>query len=559
MRLLLRQRLQLGLNRVLRGPRRLPRLVGTTIAFALTFGFVVLAGLNAGLLIQRIAETDPQLAVQALPVILVGVAVLTLVTSLSSAFHHLFLAGDLELLMASPVPPRSLFGLKIFEIWRDSLHVIIFQCAALYGFGRSLNLAWPYFVAAAVVGLVLTVAASALGAILTLALVRIRFGESILGLSRLLAIILFLPVGVLGVPALGSGRNRISLVLNQNGVALAGEQLRSVAAPPSWAPTTWAAHILLFDDAAPLSGALLIALTVVLFAGLQVAFGGLFQGGWERVRFSSGAPSFSPSTSSTKRKIALRLPPDALPRSPVAGILLKDWRTVVRDPRWRTGTLVSLIALGLPAMLLFAGDPLARSAHLMRFWFGMLPVPYLAFLVGSQQGASTLAYEGRNLALLRAAPLGMGRVLLAKVCGGLWLVLLVTWTATLTLGLSHNGEPVEMIVALFAGTWLAVGATLAAVAGAGLTADFESDNPQRRVGCLGAIVTGALSVFFFATNTGVVAWLVVRQLFSLPPPIRMTVAPAVDIGLPLLALASIAAILVASRLAVRRLATWEIS
>ncbi len=552
-RLLLRQRLQLGMNRVLRGPRRVPRLIGATIAFALTFGFVVLAGLNAGLLVERVAQTDPQVAVRALPVILVGVTVLTLVTSLSSAFHHLFLAGDLELLMASPVPPRGLFGLKIFEIWRDSLHVILFQCAALYGFGRSLNLAPPYFVAAAIVGLLLTLATSALGAILTLALIRVRFGESILGLSRLLAIVLFLPVGVLGVPSLGSGRNRISLVLNQSGVTFAGDQLRGMGDPPTWAPTTWAAHILLFDDAAPLSAALLIALTVVLFVGLQVAFGGLFQPGWERVRFSSGAPTTG------RRRIGVRLPVEALPRSPVAGILLKDWRTVIRDPRWRTGTLVSLIALGLPAMLLFAGDPLARSAHLMRFWFGMLPVPYLAFLVGSQQGASTLAYEGRNLALLRAAPLGMGRVLVAKLCGGLALVLLVTWTATLTLGLSHNGTPIEMIVALFAGTWLAVGATLAAVAGAGLTADFESDNPQRRVGCLGTIVTAALSIFFFATNTGVVAWWVVRNLFSLPPRIAVTVAPVVDIGLPLLALVSVGAILVASRLAVRRLATWEIS
>jgi hypothetical protein len=216
-----------------------------------------------------------------------------------------------------------------------------------------------------------------------------------------------------------------------------------------------------------------------------------------------------------------------------------------------------LIALGLPAMLLFAGDPLARSAHLLRFWFGMLPVPYLAFLVGSQQGASTLAYEGRNLALLRAAPLGMGRVLVAKLCGGLALVLLVTWTATLTLGLNHNGEPLEMIVALVAGTWLAVGATLAAVAGAGLTADFESDNPQRRVGCLGTILTGGLSLFFFATNTGALAWWLMRSLFSLPP--RFALAPAVDIGLPMLAAASVAAILMASRLAVRRLATWEIS
>jgi hypothetical protein len=138
-------------------------------------------------------------------------------------------------------------------------------------------------------------------------------------------------------------------------------------------------------------------------------------------------------------------------------------------------------------------------------------------------------------------------------------VLLVTWTATLTLGLSHNGEPVEILTALLAATWLAVGATLAAVAGAALTADFESDNPQRRVGCLGTIVTASLSIFFFATNTGVLAWWLFRLLFSLSPPLVVSVAPVVDFGLPALALLSVGVILFASRLAVRRLATWEIS
>jgi hypothetical protein len=553
MRVLLLQRVRLGWNRVSRGPQRVRKLLGATIAFVLTFGFVVLAGINTGLLVERIQRQDPRVAAEALPVILVGITVLTLVTSLSSAFHHLFLAGDLELLMATPVPPPSLFGLKIVEIWRDSLHVILFLCAALFGIGRSLHLPLTYYASALVVGLVMTLAASAMGAILTLALARVRFGESILGLSRLLAILLFLPVGVLGVPSLGFGRNRISLILNQEGVSAATDQLRSMGEPPTWAPTTWASHILLGDDQALLSGVLLVALTLVLFAGLQVAFGALFQGGWERVRFSPAART------SSRKRFGLRLPVEALPRSPIAGILLKDWHTVIRDPRWRTGTLVSLIALGLPAMLLFAGDPLARSAHLTRFWFGMIPVPYLAFLIGSQQGASTLAYEGRNLALLRAAPLGMGRVLLAKLCGGLVLVLLVTWTATLTLGLSHNGEPVEILTALLAATWLAVGATLAAVAGAALTADFESDNPQRRVGCLGTIVTASLSIFFFATNTGVLAWWLFRLLFSLSPPLVVGVAPVVDFGLPALALLSVGVILFASRLAVRRLATWEIS
>ena len=85
--------------------------------------------------------------------LLVGVTVLTLVTSLSSAFHHLFLAGDLELLLVAPVPARSLFWLKVLEIWRDSLHVLLFQAAALFGFGQTLRLPPSYYPLAVLVGL----------------------------------------------------------------------------------------------------------------------------------------------------------------------------------------------------------------------------------------------------------------------------------------------------------------------------------------------------------------------------------------------------------------------
>src|SRR5207302_4921107 len=147
---------------------------------------------------------------------------------------------------------------------------------------------------------------------------------------------------------------------------------------------------------------------------------GLFAAGWERVRFSAPA-----RRRSAPARWRLRLPGSA-PGGPIVGLLEKDWRTLVRDPRWRTGALVSLVALGLPALVLFAGDPFARTPHAVRFWLGMLPVPYLAYLFGSQQGASTLAYEGRNISLLRAAPIGMGRIMLAKVLGGLTLVMAVT-------------------------------------------------------------------------------------------------------------------------------------
>jgi hypothetical protein len=548
---LLRQRGQLLWNRVTRGPGSFQRKIGATFVVVFTIGFIILAGLNAGLLVDRVARSDPVAAVRLVPVLLAVVSALTLVTSLSSAFHHLFLAGDLELLLVAPVPTPSLFGLKVFEIWRASLHIVLFAGAALFGFGQSLHMPLTYYVLATVVGLLLTLGASAVGATLTLGLARVRFGESILGLSRILAIVLLLPVGVLGLPSLGFGRNGISLALSQNSASAIAEQLRRLGEPHSWAPTTWGAHVLLADEAAGLSLALLLLTVGVLFAAMQVAFDTLFQPGFERVRFSEAA---RPAARTRRSRQLSRLSP----RGPIAGLVLKDWRTVIRDPRWRTGTLVSLVALGLPAVVWFAGDPFVRTAHVMHFWYGMLPVPYLAYLFGSQQGASALVYEGRNLALLRASPVSMGRIVLAKLIGGLGLVLLVTWATTVAVGLAHNGEPLEMVAALLVATWLALGATLCAVAGAALTADFESDNPQRRVGCLGTIVTSGLSVLFFGTNVSLLGWWVARSLFSVPRPL-VSVVPILDWGLPIVALVSVAGVAAASLVGVRRLANWEFS
>src|SRR5258708_37302155 len=94
-----------------------------------------------------------------------------------------------------------------------------------------------YYPLALVTGIALTLAASAVGAMLTLALARIRFGESVLGVSRVLAILLFLPIGALGVPALGFGRRRGSLFIGQDKLQTVAGGLRTCGPPPTGAPT----------------------------------------------------------------------------------------------------------------------------------------------------------------------------------------------------------------------------------------------------------------------------------------------------------------------------------
>ncbi|MCA1647633.1 MAG: hypothetical protein LC797_19940 [Chloroflexi bacterium] len=65
-----------------------------------------------------------------------------------------------------------------------------------------------------------------------------------------------------------------------------------------------------------------------------------------------------------------------------------------------------------------------------------------------------------------------------------------------------------------------------------------------------------MSICFFLTNTSLLVWWVTRAALSMPGPL-VAFAAIVDWGLPVLALASIAAIVAAGRLGMRRLATWE--
>jgi len=143
--------------------------------------------------------------------------------------------------------------------------------------------------------------------------------------------------------------------------------------------------------------------------------------------------------------------------------------------------------------------------------------------------------------LLRAAPVGMGRVMLAKVFGGLILVTLVTWAATLALALSHAGPGCgKQALRWWPRRGWRSAQTIAAVAGAALTVDFEGDNPQRRIGCLGTIVTFLRCPSFSSSRTQLSwRWWVTRSALSVPRPL-LAFHRSSDWGLPVFALASVA-------------------
>ena len=118
------------------------------------------------------------------------------------------------------------------------------------------------------------------------------------------------------------------------------DQLRGLGEPPTWAPTTWAAHVLLADDQAWLSAGLLVATSAILSLGMQLAFAGLYQGGWERVRFSPAAPS------NAKRwlNVGWRLPAPGLAHTPIGLIIQSFAFVLVLVAAWLTPAPLRLAA-----------------------------------------------------------------------------------------------------------------------------------------------------------------------------------------------------------------------
>jgi Putative ATP-binding cassette len=548
---LLRLRWRLWRNRLLRSAGPLPPPARVILGAGGLALFLALVGVNVGSLGARLAREDPSTEPALVPGLLIAIVVLTVTTALSVPLHHLFLAPDLDLLLASPVPRRDLFLLKLVESWRDSGHVFLFAVVSLGAYGQSQGREPAYYLLAALVAALLTLGTTAVGVALTTLLARLSPSRVLMAMMRLLSVVLFLPLALTAAPLFGTGRAAGVFGLASQSTQALTEALRDMGEPPWWSPTTWGARAL---DGEPLGLAPLTLACLAVISGAYLVHLRAFPAGWEYLR---NAPPPAARDRGWRLPLARRLL-SPFP-GPLRAMVLKDSRTLLRDPRWLTTALIGTLMLGAPAVLLSArARPVGPFSRADAFFLSLFAAPYLAYLVGSQLGSSSLAHEGRNIALLRCAPVGLGRLLAAKLCVALVPVLCVTWTVTIGLGVWRGGRPAEVAMALLVVGWLSAGSTGAGLAGAALTADLSDEglSPQRRVGCLGSLAASALSGFFFLSNGALLSWLLLQSVSRLPRGLGL-LAGIIDATLLALAIASAGAIALGLVLGARRLARLE--
>lgn len=434
-----------------------------------------------------------------LSLLVVAVWGIVLLSSLGTALNNFYLASDLDLLVAAPVPMRAIFTAKYAEgLGVGYLLLFALGGPALVGLGLGAGYSWPYYVAAALVLLLLPLVPESLGTLLVMPLVRVippkRLREVLQVLGALVGASFYF------FSQLSQGED----IDPQTAGRLVGwlHRLNLPFLPQAWPPQA----LLALGQGRYLEGLVPLAAFGLLSGGLFVLSlllaERLYYTGWANLQ---AAPA-------GRRRRAVRAERPAgelafLPR-PVQGFFLKDLRLFVRDPQGWAGMLMPVAVYALVLVQGLRGDgALGASADLAVLGMGMFSFFLANSMVGGL-GLGGVGGEAKQVWLLKAAPVSPRRILWGKFMAAY--VPFVLLSGLMLLGVTLASRAAWP---LFLGGWLLV--ALLGVGtigiGVGLGAAFPRFESQRRQQ---HVATGAGCLYFPLI---IVYALLISGLLLVPP------------------------------------------
>jgi len=376
---------------------------------------------------------DVQLYLLALPSAVLFLAlVLMVLTSFTTVLSSLYLSGDMDMLLAAPVPMRAVFVIKFFSGLLVPYLLLFFLLGPfLLGFGQGLGWGAAFFVTAFVVVLLLPLLPTGIGALLVMAVVRVipaRRAREI--------------VGVIG-GMVGISWYIFSQFSNQLAPRVANARMLDYLRrfDNALLPSAWAGRALIAAGQADwaklaLYGGLFAGLSIGAFALCVVLAERLYYAGWSNMSTQGGRVrkrrrTKDPSTplrasegrrpaSNNPQSLVVRLWSFVLPRQSAA-VLYKDLRVFPRDLRNVQQLIFPLVLAGIWTFrLLTSGAPfgagqqpdiLQSLGHLASAGISF----YICLVLSSAMGGPGISREGRGFWLLKVAPISAWRILLGKL------------------------------------------------------------------------------------------------------------------------------------------------
>ena len=499
---------------------KLSRKIGILILYLMLVGFglfiLLLSRLFLGFLqspeIARYSGIDLKSVLTSIPALILSAVFFgTLLTSFGVLLQALYLSGDMDFLIAAPIPIRAVFIVKLLQAVLPNFALLsLFGIPIFFGLGISNNYALVYYPLVVLVMIVLALAAAGLASLLVMLVVRIlppRRAAELLAFSG----------GMFGLVCsqLGNFTNSFGQDINISGTRLAGIVL---LANTRWLPLNWAGQgLIALGESHWLSGVLLVGatlgFTIVTFWFALITAERWYYSGWAGMQVITRRkkPHTPRSVNAMTNHIGLRMA--RLVPSPVLGIVQKDFLTLRRDLR-SLSQLISPIILGaLYTLTIFRGSGEAPVESIeASSWFAQsfdIALAYssvgmslfVGWMILSRLAGMGFSQEGRNYWLLKAAPVHARHLLAAKFLVaylpalGLGLVFLIVISVRdrlSALEFLYSLITLSMCQAGMAGILLSFGA-----AGANLTWDDPRRMNAGVLGCFGQIVAMIYLPFAF--------------------------------------------------------------
>jgi ABC-2 type transport system permease protein len=427
----------------------------------------------------------------------------TLLTSFGVLLQALYLSGDMDFLLATPVPIRAVFIAKLFQAVLPNFALFsLFGIPILFGLGISNGYNISYYPLVILLMIFLALAASGLSSLLVMLVVRVlppRRAAEILGFMGAM-------LGLL-CSQVGNFANSFGKELNISGTRLAGILFLSNI---RWLPLNWAGQgLVALGEGRWLAGGLLMGATLgfamVVFLFALITAERWYYSGWARMQVvarkktTRSSQTNKANTNGIGPRLARVLPP------PVIAIIQKDFLTLRRDLR-NLSQLVSPVIFGALYTLFLLrsnGEPpggrgeapswIMDSFRIVLTYGNIGMSLFVGWMLLSRLAGMGFSHEGRNYWMLKVSPVRVWHLLASKF--------LVAYIPALSLGLvflTIISVVQRLPILVFGYGLIATMMCLAGMTGILLAfgvagANFTWEDPRRMsggaMGCLGQIVS----------------------------------------------------------------------
>ncbi|MBE3038430.1 MAG: hypothetical protein IMZ62_06430 [Chloroflexi bacterium] len=455
---------------------------------------------------------------QAMPVLIfTALFVGILLSSFGVLLQALYLSGDMDFLLSSPVPIRAVFVTKLLQAVLPNFGLIaLFGMPVLYGLGLAGHYNLLYYPLVLLTMIALALAAAGLSALLVMLVARVfpaRRAAEILGFIG--AILAFT------CSQAGNLYNSFGHSTNVSGAQVSNMFTLLMRFNTPWLPLNWAGQgLVALGEGRWLTGILLMTLTLGLSAAMFMfalaTAERWYYSGWAGMqvvaRKKKPLRTVRPGVhgeASRPVTISREIPAFGMGRllpAPVRGILWKDFLLLRRDLRNLSQLISPLIFGVIYSLMLFraGGQPPAGEWGGAPDWFmnslsillsyGNVGMSlFVGWMLLGRLSGMAFSSEGRNYWMLKAAPVRASHLLTAKF--------LVAYLPTLALGLFFlTGISIVQKIPLagFLYSLVAVAMCLAGMNGillafGALGANFKWEDPRKmsagNLGCLGQFLT----------------------------------------------------------------------